>query len=316
MKPLEIFRRTISRFTLFMTLVGIPLYMILLYFVILRSPFSNWSIVLAAATTIMLMGQFSIISRHSFAYGLYCFSCVVSIGFALFFWFNRNALFLEHYIITFIALTLVILILHIQTRKTLRVFPMFQVFSIFFFGLLIVLGTGEITQYSSNWLFGMTLLLFILVTIQGLNMAYRNVVLNKALKATNTEDLVGRCRDRLLVKFKNETSDIELLLHYFNSSLEHFVEGNFDSSFLDAYKIVFDGEGKAFHNIYVLPDAKGSVRSSSYARIRAILTHAKGRDANLPEIKQTRKKLFDTTLDLLKIVKFEFIEASLQENIK
>jgi len=316
MKPSEIFRRALSRFTLCVTLVGIPIYMILLYFVILRSPLSDWSVFLIATTTIMLMGQFSIISSHSFTYPLYFVSCTVSIVFALYFWFNRNALFLEHYIVTLTALTLVILILHIQMRKTLRVYPMFQIFSIFFFGLLIVLGTGEVTQYSSNWLFAMTLLLFILVTIQGLNIAYRNAVLNKALKTSNTEDLVRICRDRLLAKFKNDTSDIELLIHYFSSSLEHFVEGNFDRSFLDAYKIVFDEGGKAFRNIHVLPDAKDSARARSYSETRAILTHAKGRDANLPKIKQTKKTLFNDTINLLKIVKFEFIEASLQENAK
>jgi len=313
MKPSEIFGRVISRFHLFITLVGIPLYMILLYFVIFPSRSSEWSIVLATVTTLMLMGQFSIVSRHSFAYWLYYVSCVVSIGFALFFWFNRNAPFLEHYLLTLTVLILVIHILHIKTRKTLRVFPMFQIFSIFLFGLLIVLGTGEVTQYSSNWMFGLTLFLFIFVAIQSLNMAYRNKVLNKALKTANTEDLIGKCRDRLLGKFKNETSDIELLIYYFSSSLEHFVEGNFDSSFLDAYKILFDEEGKAFQNIHVLPDAKESIRAKSYSKTRAILTHAKGRDADLPEIKQTKKKLFNETIDLLKIVKFEFIEASLQK---
>lgn len=305
------FKRGIPRIYLFIALVGVPLYVTLLFFVTSPSPFNQWSIVLATVTAIMLAGQYVVISNHSFAYALYYVSCVVTITVASFFWFNRNAPYLDLYVLTLTSLVLVITVLHIKSRKTLRVFPMFQVFSLFLFGLLVLLGAG-LTSYSASLMFALTLLLFIFVAIQNLNMAYRNKVLNKALNVGNTEDLVGRCRDRLLDKFKNAKSDVELIIHYFGSSLDRFVEGDFSASFLDAYKIVFDEEGKAFKNVYVLPDAKGSTRASSYSKTRAILTHAKGRDANLPEIKRTKKKLFDETINLLKIVNFEFIEASLQ----
>lgn len=314
MRFLKRFLHFIQRIYLYIILIVIPIYVVVLNFVISPSPFENWSIALATAIAIMLTGQISVISRHSFAYWLYYVSCVVSIGFALFFWMNRNAPFLDLYLFTQVALILVIHIVHIKTRKILRVFPMFGIFTVFLLGLLIVLGTGAMTQYSSNLMFGLTLILFVLVAIQSLNMTYRSRVLNKELNVRNTEDYVRGCKDRLLSKFKNEGSDIDLLTYYFSSSSERFVEGDFMSSFIDAYKIVFDGEGQAFHSIYVLPNVKD--RMKSFANIRAILAHAKGRGAKLPEIKQAKKKLFDETISLLKIVKFEFIEASLQQNVK
>ena len=75
---------------------------------------------------------------------------------------------------------------------------------------------------------------------------------------------------------------------------------------MDAYKIVFDTEGRAFAKIYILPNVRR--RMKPYSHTRAVLVHAKGRGAKLSEIKKMQKKLLDRTLDLLKIVKFEFID--------
>ena len=79
---------------------------------------------------------------------------------------------------------------------------------------------------------------------------------------------------------------------------------------MDSYKIVFDTEGKAFSRIHTLSNMEG--RRKEYSKTRAILAHAKGRGVTLPEIRKTHRELLDQTLDLLEIVKFEFIDSRLQ----
>ena len=307
MKILALF---FSRIYLVIVFVGIPVYAVLLYFTVLTPGF--WSAILTLTIAVMLMGQFSITSHHSFAYWLYGASSLVSVALALFLWMNRNAPFADLYVVAVFALALIILISHVVSRKRLRIFPIFPILSLFLFGLIIALSTGTMTPYTIEWMFAITLFLFIYVIVQSLNAAYRAKVLNKELKIASIEICTQDCRTQLLSKFGNHSSDVELLIYYFSSSLERFVEGDLVNSFIDAYKVVFDAEGRAFHNIYVLPNVTN--RRTTYSNIRSILFHAKGRGAGLPEVKETKKDLFDNTISLLKIVKNEFIEASLHED--
>jgi hypothetical protein len=225
---------------------------------------------------------------------------------------NRNAPFADLYASAIFALALIISVSHVVSRKRLKIFPIFSILSLFLFGLIIALSTGTLTPYTIEWMFAITLFLFVYVIVQSLNVAYRARVLNKELKIASMEICTQDFRTQLLRKFNNYSSDVELLIYYFGSSLERFVEGDFANSFIDAYKVVFDAEGRAFHNIYVLPNVTN--RRTTYSNIRSILFHVKGRGAGLPEVKKTQKDLFDSTIELLKIVKNEFIEASLHED--
>ena len=121
-------------------------------------------------------------------------------------------------------------------------------------------------------------------------------------------------KEKLLKMFHDLETDVDLIIYYFNSSLERFIEGDFRSSFMDSYKIVFDNEGSPFAKIFVLPNLKEKLKS--YSEIRAILVHAKGRGANLQKIMKTQKKLIERNLELLKIVKFEYLEGIIETKRK
>lgn len=308
MKSMEIVRKVFRRIYLYLV-IGIPLYVVFLYFVIHKASLAPFSIIMTVATAIMLAGQISVGSNYGFAYWLYYVSYMVSMVLALFVWMPSHFPFIDVYLFILVAFFLFINIAHIKTRKWLRAFPAFDLFSIFLFGLLIALSTGNITGQNCDLLFGITIVLFGFVAIQILNVTYRNRVLNRELKINNVEEYTERCKKELLGKFKDEVSDVNLLIFYFYSSLERFIEGDFDRSFLDAYKIVFDEDGKAFERIYVLPSVRE--RMKRYSHIRAVLAHAKGRGAKLPEIKEIKRNLFVEIISLLKIVKFDFIEPSL-----
>lgn len=304
MKFSETIRHVLQRICLFL-IFGIPVYVIALYLVMF--PLQPWTFGMAIATAIMLTGQFSAVYHHSFSYWLYFISCVISIGLSLFIWMTSHFPYWDIYFPTLVVLILILVISHVKTRRWLRAPPMFNIFSIFLFGLLIVLSPGTITRTSIDWMFVLTLFLFILVAVQTLNMTFRNRILNNELEISNIEDYVEKSKTALLKKFDDVKSDVDLLLYYFSSSLEHFIEGDLSSSFVDAYKIIFDTEGRAFAKIYVLPNV--GTRMKPYSHTRAILVHAKGRGAKFPTIQKMQRELLNQTLDLLKIVKFEFIDV-------
>jgi hypothetical protein len=86
---------------------------------------------------------------------------------------------------------------------------------------------------------------------------------------------------------------------------------------MDSFKIVFDSKGKAFESIYILPNIEELVQpftsisnNLSHTRILGSKDEEKN-DDELAKPKEIKKKLFKNTMDLLKIVKFDFIEASL-----
>lgn len=267
------------------------------------------SAVFAIAFVIMLSGQISTISNYSFAYFLYYASCVISFVLALYLWMSARFPFYDIYFLVLLSVLVVIHVSHLVTRKRLETLPAFSIFSIFLFGLLIAFSTGTMAQQTTDWLFWLTVTLFMFVVVQCLNAAYRVRILNKSLQMSSIEEYCMNCESRLHEKFKTETADTDLLLYYLRSSLRRFTEGDFEGSFIDAYKIVFDEDGRAFEKLYVLPNAKELVQP--YSRTRAVLAHAKGRDAILSDVKKTKRRLFEDTINILTILKRDFIEGAL-----
>jgi hypothetical protein len=216
-------------------------------------------------------------------------------------------------------------IVHLFTRRRLGDFPMISTFSIFFFGLLLIFGLSQkIEGNTLDTFFGLTMLLFSITSIIGLNMSWRTLILNRELGIRDRQRFILKTKDELLKKNANQDvrNDVDLLMYYLRSSLDSFVEGNFDDSFMDAYKIVFDSKGTAFKAIHVLPENKD--RQKRFREIRNCLSHAhiderKTKETNeekkkdLQKLKDTHKRLFQDNLDILRIVKSEFIEAALKK---
>jgi hypothetical protein len=150
------------------------------------------------------------------------------------------------------------------------------------------------------------------------------MVLNRELKIRDRNEYLRKNKDDLLEKYTSADAeaDIDLLMYYLSSSLDSFVYGDFDRSFMDAYKIIFDSRGTAFKTIYTLPENKD--RRKHFTDIRDILSHAcitekkKGEKETeekkyIQKLKELKKGLFRETLELLKIVRFEFVEAALKK---
>lgn len=103
-----------------------------------------------------------------------------------------------------------------------------------------------------------------------------------------------------------DSREIDFIFYYLKPAFEDFIVGNFENSFENAFKIVFDGE---FDNLYKI--ANYDNRRKSYARIRNTLAHARARSARVKkvqDVKEMKKQLFDSTLNILATVK-EFMDA-------
>lgn len=237
----KVIQRLLPKLFLYV-IVGIPVYVGAISFTMFTVGPSM--AVAAIASALMLMGQISSITTYRFAYILYYISCVVSIALAMFVWMTRIYPLIEVYITVLVALFLAIHIFHRVTRKQVKTFPLANLFSIFMFALLIVLSPGTLAMYTSDWLFSITLILLIFVAVQNLNQTYRTRTLCKNLNVSNIDEYLLDCERRLLTKFKEAKPDVNLLSYFLRSSLESFIEGEFDRSFMDSFKIVFDSKGK------------------------------------------------------------------------
>jgi hypothetical protein len=287
----------------------------------------NWfSYLMFAIFAIMLIGQVFLITDFSRAYFFYFFSFFTAIGISVLFWMATNVPYSDYaypfYAIIVGVLIGIPLIVHLKTRERFGTIHLVPVYSIFFFGLIIVLsyagvGSNDVTNNSLKNYFLIAIAIFIITSIFGLNIAYRALKLDKALKINNRRNYVIKIKDKLNAKYvdKDAQADIDLLTYYLSSSLDAFVIGDFDRSYIDAFKII-DNHGKAFNRIYTLP-----IDENEWVKLKGIrdkLSHAKIRgDDNTVErvraLEDLKKGLFEETLNILRIVRFKFIDKVLEE---
>jgi hypothetical protein len=281
------------------------------------------SLLIMLSVTIMFAGQVLLITPFSVTYPFYLASFFEAIYLSVFFWLSSHVPSFELSVLIFsivvVALIAVPLTIHWLTKKILGTIPMIPVFSIFFFGLMITLSNAKTVSSSTyDTLFLLTVVLFILTSIFGMNMAYRTSRLNRELKISDRIGYLRKVKDALLKKYTTPDvhSDIDLLTYYLSSSLDSFAYGDFDRSYMDAFKII-DNRGTAFKTIYTLPLNEEQWKHLS--DIRNNLSHARiseGRKDEAEEkemlrkLRKLRKELFRETLELLKIVRFQFLDAA------
>jgi hypothetical protein len=114
-------------------------------------------------------------------------------------------------------------------------------------------------------------------------------------------------------KLKNwNNPDVALILYYFGSATRNFVQGDFESCYMDGYKIVFD---KAFDKIHKISNLE--TRRLSFKEFRVALAHAKAMEdveevehlsGKVEKIQGIKKRLFAKSIEMLKIIKFEFLD--------
>ena len=170
-------------------------------------------------------------------------------------------------------------------------------------------------------LFLATMLLFVFTSVFGMNMAFRTTALNRKLGIRDKNKYLRKTKDDLLKKYTKADAhaDIDLIMYHLSSSLDSFIDGDFERSFMDAFKII-ENKGTAFKNICNCSLAKDQWRY--FSDIRNNLSHARIKEnkseekktekkQQLQKLKDYKKKLFQDTLDILGIVKDKFIDKAL-----
>lgn len=297
------------------------------YFLLIASP-SLFSYIIVFSIILMLIGQIFLVTSFGQAYFFYFYSFFLAITFSVLFWLASHlALDASYVLLLFIViiagLSIITLIIHVKTRKRVGTIPLIPVYSISFLGLILVLSTSGnnvnvITSASFSDLFILTIVLFIITSIFGLNIAYRTLIVNKKLKISNYKRYAINVKEELRAKYKDKDSeaDIDLLTYYLSSALEAFIYGDFDRGYMDAFKII-DNKGTAFGRIYT-PNISDS-DCKRFNETRKYLSHAKIKGENevktqrLADLREIKKGLFNETLDILEFIRFNFIDKALSK---
>lgn len=312
--------RNIYRLVIIFFLVYLIAYSLI--FFNLNDPFS---LLVMFSVVLMIIGQMLLITPFGFSYPLYLFSFEEAIFISMLIWLSSRMPFYELGVLIYIGVVAVLialpLIIHWLTKKRIGTIQIIPTFSIFFFGLVMALSNVKnLLSTSLDWLFLLAVTLFILTSILGSNMAYRTMMLNRELKIGDRNQYLRKTRDDLLKKCTHVDAhaDVDLLTYYLSSSLDSFVDGDLERSFMDAFKII-DNEGKAFKTIYTL-----RLNSEQWKKLKSIrnnLSHAHisedkedetEKKKDLEKLKELKKGLFRETLNILSIVRFQFIDNALK----
>ena len=265
----------------------------------------NWiSITIWIWSILMIAGQFAVFLPISWAYYVYLVSFILSLAFVNLIWLLLRfpSLFGIIYPISTFLFVILIFFVHHKTKETISSRVELVVFSVFSFGLIIALSNwSAVPQLTSDFLYFGALFLFAVVSIFNLNTTYRTSLLNAEL---HVRDRISMFRDyKQKLQKKDKPSDVHLILYYFKSTIDQFVQGDFENSFMNAYKIVFD---RAFDKLHKIQDVK--VRRKPFKDVRNALAHAKV-VKDVKKLREMKKQLCTTDIEILKIVKFEFMDV-------
>lgn len=276
----------------------------------------------------MFLGQMLLFTPYSVAYPLYLFSSFAVVCISILYWIAQRVPYSDFYVllwaIVIVVLVAISLAVHLFTRKKTGTFPILPVISIFLFGLLLALGVSQTADVARDRMFPLTVAIYSIISIFCFNTSFRAMALNKKLGVNDINKYLRKTKEDLLKKYPSDDAraEIDLLIYYLNSSVNSFIEGDLQRSFMDAYKIAFDNKRKAFKTICILPESKEE--NGRFREIRDNLSHShitkKNKGKEEPEKKEyikkldeAKKKLFHDTLDLLKIVRYDFIDTALKE---
>jgi len=135
----------------------------------------------------------------------------------------------------------------------------------------------------------------------------RRIAICKNLKCESLDKLIGFYEVRLSNIRNLSQIDKDLILYFFNRSLNSFVMGNFEDCFVNCFKIVFEING--FLKIHKINGWEE--RRPQFVKIRAAIVHTKKEEIfeTPDELEEFRKNLFSNALEIIKITKFEFMDV-------
>ena len=284
-----------------------------------RTNLEIYSFILSIISVLMIMGFFGVFVPYSFSFYLCLFSSAVFPAFNLSVWSAQRVP--SHGFVSIVAILLVGVIPILAHRyvykidlTTPTVYEGTMIMFLFYlFGAVLFSSIPQLApQTTIDFIFWMGICMFIIVSVQITNIAFRVKILNDRLKIKNRIKKVEMYENALEKKSQYDENDIDLILFYLKISLEDFIAGDFEGSFESAFKILFDEyQGQyVFKDIHQIQNYED--RRKKYAKIRNSLVHAKARSARIQkteDLKKVRKGLFENALDLLKIVKFEYMDV-------
>ena len=151
------------------------------------------------------------------------------------------------------------------------------------------------------------ILLYASFSVLGLNVTYRTKILNGKL---HTKDFATKLIDlekELLKRHPDKRKNVDFFSFVLRSSVDDFIYGDYDRSFLDAYRIIND---KIIRNPkWIVKREVDEETLNEYRRIRVFLVHGflKEKESGLEvsigveDVIWAKKVLFQRTLDLIEL---------------
>jgi hypothetical protein len=145
--------------------------------------------------------------------------------------------------------------------------------------------------------FSISLFAYVATSLLYVNSSYRYYRISDRLKTNNTRWLLEKKWSKISEIYHSQEKDIDTLRFYVTESIEDFIEGNFDRSFIWGYKAI--REPTIVNPMLLVSDKRKT--KCSFAEIRNTIEHSR-RDNEHIEVEKIRhvlRDLFEDNLDLI-----------------
>ena len=174
-------------------------------------------------------------------------------------------------------------------------------FSLFFFMFAIILlfpSTLEFDIFTKSIYFGTLSFAYLTSMMTYVNSSFRYLLLCRKIGSNKVEKEVDTIFSKIKKRYPNNEKETDLLSYYLKDSLISFEEGDYENSFLSAYKII--REPTVVDPTKYVNDLRDGT-PSKFSEIRTILMHTSRRDYDIDVniIKTTKKKLPIYSLEMI-----------------
>jgi len=275
--------------------------------------FSLWPFhVVGFYTLICGIGYFGYLYNHEISYYLYLIHVLFLPSLSILFLdINLNQMQLYIGSLLLLVLPFIILGIHLYTKKKYYLISNInQIVSMVLVPLLFILSIflpnpSLLNNDARLLIFCLFILFFISFSIPNLNKKNYESVLCKNLQCNSIINLLLKYSKSFTNISTIKQSDKDLMFLYFSEGIESFIEGDLYGAFLSIFKLCLEGTFNKYATINNYEDIK-----KKYVEIRDSLSHAKISDyfKSADDLKNIRKSLYEPTLDIIKISKFEFMD--------
>lgn len=261
---------------------------------------------------VITIGYFAHILEGKTSYKLYGLHVILFPSIVIFFSnVNLNDVLLNLIIIISLILPFLLLYIHTKIRKIVYIdrnlnLLLIPILVSFFFTLIVLLPSpSTLSGLPHLLILVLYVISFIIFSLQNLNRKWRTTIIDSELKCHSQIELRTFYSEKI-VKNKNiDSKDADLMIYYFDKSIDSFIDGDFENAFMSCYKLALEGAFKKYYDIVNYEE-----KQKKYVTIRDSLAHAKIRkeSESTEQLKEIMRTLFDRVIELLKIARFEFLD--------